>query len=144
VAARGALSIVDCYRPRTPRAFLERVVAAARAEVRRPDLEVSLLLTDDAELAGLHGCFLDDPSPTDVLSFPGDGAVDIAVSVERARRIARERGHAIRAELALYVVHGILHACGHDDGNARARSKMRAAEARVLGALRLRCAPVDE
>jgi len=138
------LAITDRFRPRTERAFLERVVAAARDEVGQPDLRVSLLLTDDAELAKLHADYLDDPTPTDVLSFESEDGVDIAVSVERARHEARCRGHYIRAELALYVVHGVLHACGHDDHEDDDRARMRAAEQRVLRSLGLTVDPVDE
>lgn len=135
--------MVDRHRPRTARAFLEGVVAAALADVGRRQLEVSLLLTDDAGIAELHGRFLDDPTPTDVMSFANEDGVDIVVNVECARRVARRRGHSIRAETALYVVHGILHACGYDDSTPRKRTRMRAAEARILGTLRLRYAPVD-
>ena len=101
---------------------------------------MSLLLTGERDIARLHGEHLGDPSPTDVMSFELDDGVEIVVSVQRARQEARRRGHAIRAELALYVAHGILHACGHDDRTARARARMRAAEQRVLDALGLRVA----
>ena len=138
------LEVCDRFWPRTERSFLVRVVAAALRHVRRPRLRVSLLLTDDAEMARLHGEYLDDRSPTDVLSFELDDGVEIAVSVECARREAKRRGHTIRAELALYIVHGILHACGYDDIDAAHRARMRDAEQRVLRALGCRVAPVDE
>lgn len=138
------LEVNDRFRPRTDRAFLARVVAAALAEVERPELRVSLLLTDDEELSRLHGEYLNDPTPTDVLSFASGENVDIAISVECARTVARRRGHFIRAEVALYVVHGILHACGHDDREDDARARMREAEQRVLQSIGLTVAPVDD
>lgn len=138
------LEVCDRFRPRTERAHLRRVVAAALHHVRRPRLRVSLLLTDDAELARLHGEYLDDPTPTDVMAFELDDGVEIAVSVECARREAKRRGHAIRAELALYIVHGILHACGYDDIDDEQRTRMRDAERRVLHSIGCRVAPVDE
>ncbi len=138
------LQVNDRGRPRTDRAFLRRVVAVALDQVGRPDLSVSLLLTGDAESARLHRQFFADATPTDVMSFPLDGAVEIAVNVARARREAERRGHSIRAEVALYVVHGILHACGYDDRRRGARARMRAAERAILSALRLRIAPVDD
>jgi probable rRNA maturation factor len=137
------LEIADRYRPRTPRRLLEPVVAAALRYVGQPRLQVSLLLTGDAQMAALHGKYLGARTTTDVISFAMDGGVDIAVNVACARREAARRGHSIRAEIALYVVHGILHACGYDDSTAAERRRMRAAEANVLRALRLRCAPVD-
>lgn len=139
-----AVEIVDRCRPRTDRAFVRRVVAAALAHVERSDLAVSVLLTDDAEIAALHGRFLGDATPTDVMSFADDDGVEIVVSVETARRVARRDGHAARAELALYVVHGILHAVGFDDVAARDRRRMRSAERTILARLRLRVRAVDE
>ena len=139
--ARGAVEVVDRYRPRTPRAFVVRVVDTARRFARRPALPVSVLLTGEREIARLHARHLDDTSGTDVLSFAGDDGVELVVSVERARREARARGHAIRAELALYLAHGVLHACGYDDRDVRSARAMREAEQCVLRALGLRVAP---
>ncbi len=138
------VELVDRFRPRSDAAFVRRVAAAARRFGGRPDLPVSLLLTDDAEIAALHGEFLGDPTPTDVITFPLDDGVEIVVSVECARREARARGHAIRAELALYVVHGVLHVCGYDDIEARDRARMRAAERAVLDALGVVVGAVDD
>ena len=130
------VEINDGYRPRTNLEFLRRVVAAALREGGQR-YAVSLWLTGDREIARLHRRHLGDPTPTDVMSFLVDDTVELVVSVERARRVARRLGHAIKAELALYVIHGILHACGHDDTRARARTRMRAAESRVLDELGL-------
>ncbi|MHC4514581.1 MAG: rRNA maturation RNase YbeY, partial [Planctomycetota bacterium] len=95
------VEVVDRCRPRSDRRFVEKVVKTTLAFVQQPGLKVSVLLTDEAEIARLHGEFLGDPSGTDVLSFPMDDGVDVVVSVERARREARARGHTIKAELAL-------------------------------------------
>jgi probable rRNA maturation factor len=141
---RVALELLDRWRPRTPRAFVRRVVRAALAHGRRPAMPVSLLLTGDREIAALHAAHLDDPTPTDVMSFAVDGGAEIVVSVQTAKREAKRRGHAARAELALYIVHGLLHLLGHDDTTPRARSRMRAAERIVMKRLRLVTAPVDE
>ena len=137
------LAVVDRAKPRTSLPFLRRVVAATLAHVARPDMAVSLLLTDDAEIAALHAEHLDDPTPTDVISFLIDDEAEIVVSCETARRVARECGHSARAEIALYVVHGILHTTGHDDVRARDRVRMRAAERAVMRALRLEVRDVD-
>ncbi|MCB9876079.1 MAG: rRNA maturation RNase YbeY [Planctomycetes bacterium] len=138
------LELVDRFRPRTQRAFVERVVDAVRRHVGRRDLVVSLLLTDDAEIAALHGEHLGDPTPTDVMSFELDGEAEIVVSVETARREARRAGHAMRAEVALYIVHGLLHTCGYDDVKARDRRAMREAERAILAQLGLKVRAVDD
>jgi probable rRNA maturation factor len=65
------------------------------------------------------------------------------ISVETALRNARHHGHTLRAEIALYVVHGILHTTGFDDVGARDRARMRAAERAVMQRLRLHVHAVD-
>lgn len=138
------LSVVDRFRPRTDRRLLTAVVEATLEHCERRDLEVSLLLTDDAGIAELHGEFLDDPTPTDVMSFLTDDVADLVVNVQRARQEARARRVSIRSEVALYVAHGLLHLCGHDDHAPRARRRMREAERAILTRLGLSPALVDE
>jgi probable rRNA maturation factor len=147
--ARLRLAVTDRGKPRTPLGFVRRVVRTVLAFGERPDLAVSLLLTDDREIAALHARHLGDATPTDVMSFAADdadaeGGVEIVVSVQTARRVARERGHEARAELALYIVHGLLHVLGHDDKQPRARARMRNAEQQCMRRLALVVADVDE
>jgi len=116
----------------------QRAVKGAAAACRRalelvlPGRDVVVALVDDRTIARLHGEVLDDPTPTDVLSFPHG---EIVASGETARREARARGLDPVHELVLYVVHGALHLKGHRDGNARDRRRMREAERRVLARL---------
>jgi probable rRNA maturation factor len=117
-----------------------RTVQAALAHGQRAGLELAVVLVDDARLAELHERVLDDPAPTDVITLDlgaegGGPAGELWVSHERARRVARRRGGSERRELALYLVHGVLHLCGFDDREPRARRRMRAAERAVLRAL---------
>jgi probable rRNA maturation factor len=136
-----------------PRRFLcdfeiRACVRAALEHGRRPGIDVSVALVSDAELAAIHGRFLADPSPTDVISFElgdeGEGpSAEICVSVERAAAVARRRGITPASELRLYLVHGALHLCGFDDRDPRTRARMRRAEARVLRALARPTPPRD-
>ena len=142
--SRLRLTVLDRCRPRNDRAFVRRVVEATLRFVDRRDMPVSLLLTDDDEIAAVHERHLDDPTPTDVISFDLDGEAELVVSCETARRKAAEHGHSVRAEIALYIVHGILHTTGFDDVRARDRVRMRAAEREVMRRLRLRVRHVDE
>ena len=139
-----SIAINDQFEPRTDQSFLRRVVAATLDYANRPEMPVSILLAGDREIARLHAEFLDDPSPTDVISFEIDDGADLAVSVECARREAARRGHDADAELALYVVHGLLHVCGYDDIDEEDRARMRVAEREVLASLSLHVSPVDE
>lgn len=116
-------------------------VAAAAADQGLEALQVDVVFVSAAELAKMHGTFLDDPTETDVITFdlrdpdlvdaPGpDG--ELYVSLERARSEARLRGVQLERELLLYVVHGALHLCGLDDHDEADRSSMRAAEGRIM------------
>ncbi|MBV8555609.1 MAG: rRNA maturation RNase YbeY, partial [Planctomycetaceae bacterium] len=76
--------------------------------------------------------------PTDVISFrlsevgevPLSG--ELVISAELAVSTAREAGVDPWAELALYVVHGVLHLCGHDDQSEDDRAAMRRREHELL------------
>lgn len=143
--AGAEVRITDRYGcTRAERELAVRAAAAARVVGRREDVPVSLLLTDDAEIAGLHGAFLGDPTETDVISFDIDATAEVVVNVDRAAREAMRREVSRADELALYVVHGVLHVCGFDDIEANDRARMRVAEREVLVALGVRIAAVDE
>jgi probable rRNA maturation factor len=128
-------------RPISDRA-IRAAVRAALAHGGRAGIDVEVALVSDRYLASIHGRFLGDPAPTDVISFDlgedgGGPAGEVYVSVDRARAVARERGDPVERELSLYLVHGVLHLCGFDDRSARDRVRMRAAEALVLASLGL-------
>lgn len=105
-----------------------------------------MVFVGDRTLAALHGRWLDDCAPTDVMAFdlrgdPSGPEGQIWVSVERARAVARAHDVPAADELALYVAHGVLHLCGHEDRSRLGRSRMRAAERRTFEALGRRRPP---
>ena len=107
--------------------------AAAHRWVRE---ELSVALVSDREIRGLNRRWRGKDQPTDVLSFPlnDSGALgDVVISLETARRQAREGGWPLAAELRRLLAHGILHCRGYDHENARQARKMAAAERRLLG-----------
>lgn len=97
---------------------------------------VRVKVIDDAEMTSAHAEFLDDPTTTDVLTFDmsEDGVldVDILVCLDVAERQGRDRGHAARRELLLYIVHGVLHCAGYDDHDEESCRRMHAREDEVL------------
>lgn len=107
-----------------------------------PDFEISLAFVDNPTIHRLNKRFLDHDEPTDVLTFPlGDGgkklAGELILGVEVAKEQAAERGHDVQAELALYVIHGLLHLCGYDDKSPKAEREMRQRERHWLEKLGL-------
>jgi probable rRNA maturation factor len=94
------------------------VSTALRAE-GVDEAEVSVTLLDDAAIADLHGRYLGDPSPTDVLSFAlqdeGEPPLgDIYIGFETALRRAEELGVPGEEELLRLAIHGLLHILGYD------------------------------
>jgi probable rRNA maturation factor len=100
----------------------------------QPDAEVSLAFVDNATIHTLNKRYLDHDEPTDVLSFPLSDpkakrlSGELVIGAEVALAQATERGHDVQAELALYVIHGLLHLCGHSDEDDEDRAEMRRRE----------------
>lgn len=94
--------------------------------------EIEITLLDDAAIAAVHGDFLDDPTPTDVITFHHG---EILISVETAAREAATRGGPPLRETALYAIHGLLHLHGHTDADPAHRTVMHAAQDRILAAV---------
>lgn len=107
------------------------------------DAEISLAFVDDATIHRLNKRYLDHDEPTDVLSFPLSEANakklsgELVIGAEVALAQAAQRGHDVKAELTLYVVHGLLHLCGYDDRDDAQAARMRERERHYLKALGL-------
>ena len=107
------------------------------------DAKVAIAFVDNAHIHRLNKQFLNHDEPTDVLTFPSSppGARklegDIAIGMEIAREYATDRGHDVKLELMLYVVHGCLHLCGYTDSDDESASGMRVKERQYLAQLGL-------
>jgi probable rRNA maturation factor len=107
------------------------------------EAEISLALVDNRTIHQLNKRYLQHDEPTDVLSFPLSEpdarrlAGELVIGVEIAKEQADQRGHAVEAELALYVIHGLLHLCGYADETAGGAAAMRERERHYLQQLGL-------
>lgn len=129
---------------RDPFAFVSTVLESVFSFVGKK-ISLSIYLCGDREIARIHGDYLEDPTPTDVISFSltepdevqslelADG--ELIVGVEFARRSAEAHQNAWEAELALYLVHGCLHLCGYDDRAEPDLAHMKCAERSVIDLL---------
>jgi probable rRNA maturation factor len=123
---------VPVDRPRLRRAIRAII---QDANIRRA--RISVAVVDNPTIAALHRQFLDDPTPTDVLSFLLEHTEDafegeVVVSAETARAVAADFGATPEDELLLYVIHGTLHLVGYDDTTPRKRAVMRKKERKYL------------
>ncbi len=130
------------------------------------DAQVSLLFVDETTIAEYNERFLESPGPTDVLSFPIDDDIvttgrwpdtvgrgpghgsdppdpptllgDVMVCPAFAAGEARRRGRALRDELELLVVHGLLHLLNYDHMEGEEAARMRSRERELLDAFHRR------
>ncbi len=111
-----------------------------------PLTELSILLVDATVMAELHVQWMDEPGPTDVLSFPMDelrpgtqdeptpaGLLgDVVLCPEVAARQAVAANHSTVEELLLLTTHGILHLLGFDHAEPEEEKEMFALQRRLL------------
>ena len=99
--------------------FYERV----RRELGFAPMSVTIQLISDETMARLNETFRKKQGPTDVLSFPANGARpaqgaeyigDIAISPETARRNARRFSRSLPVEMRILILHGMIHLAGLD------------------------------
>ena len=111
-----------------------------------PEAEVSVLVIGDRAIRALNRRWRGKDRATDVLSFPaaGPGPLlgDVVISLDTARRAAREAGRTVEGELDRYLAHGLLHLLGHDHEEAAGARRMAEAEDALVGEGMIRAAGV--
>ncbi len=117
--------------------LFERLHACGKFPITEGELSIAFV-SDDA-IAQVHADFMADPTPTDVITFPANVAMEsageIIVSVDHAHSRAQELGEPFSRELSLYLIHGWLHLAGYDDRNESDRAEMRLAEQAALAVI---------
>ena len=111
-----------------------------------PLTDLSIVMVTVDVMTELHVQWMDEPGPTDVLSFPMDelrpgrdgeptpaGLLgDVVLCPEVAARQAREAGHSTTEELLLLTTHGILHLLGYDHAEPAEEKEMFALQRTLL------------
>ncbi len=128
---------------------IRRIANTMLAALELDHAELSVLLTNDAEIHALNLQHRHKDKPTDVLSFPldegggADGAVsgtrllgDVVISLDTAARQARGRKRELLPEVRFLLAHGILHLIGYDHGNPAEKREMTAMTQRLVRAAR--------
>lgn len=122
-----------------------------------PETELSIILVDTVAMEKLHIEWMDEPGPTDVLSFPMDelrpgtpgrptsaGVLgDVVLCPEIARRQAADAGHSTGEELLLLTTHGVLHLLGFDHAEPEEQTEMFGLQRRLLAEYLGREAPQE-
>lgn len=110
------------------------------------DGQLDLVLVGDKKIHVMNKEYRKKDRPTDVISFaylevthyelePGDIIVgDIFISVDTAKRQAKEHGHDLKKEMAILFVHGLLHCMGYDHKTDKEEAEMEGWAKKVLNA----------
>lgn len=98
--------------------------------------EISVAFVTEQTICSLHERFLQNPDPTDVITFPAanedeEKMGEICISVDEALKYYNKI-HSLEDELTLYLVHGWLHLAHYDDIKEEDRLTMRQKEKEVL------------
>jgi len=140
--------------------WVDLATAVLRDSGVRGEAELSLLFVDEAVMAELNGRFMEKEGPTDVLSFPIDDPIeggrwpdggstgpdrdppeagdlpmllgDVVLCPAVAARQAPTHAGSYDDELALLVVHGVLHVLGLDHAEPAEEAAMQARERELL------------
>jgi len=112
-------------------------------EMADVESELSLVLTDDAEVQGLNAAWRKKDKPTNVLSFPafeieaglkpGPMLGDIVLAYETVKREAEQESKSFEDHTSHLIVHGLLHLLGYDHENDTEAEHMEGLETTILG-----------
>ena len=124
-----------------------RLARHALSELKiHPKAELAIQFIDELAMEVLHIQWMDEPGPTDVLSFPmdelrpgGEGELtepgllgDIVICPQVAIRQAEAAGHEPINEILLLTTHGILHLLGFDHAEPDEEKEMFGLQKEIL------------
>lgn len=112
-------------------------------ELNIRSFELAIHLVGAKQMARLNWDFLQHEGSTDVITFdhsegtPAAGELqgELFICLDDAVKQAREFRTTWQSELTRYVIHGLLHLCGHDDLSPEPRRKMKREENRLVQAV---------
>ena len=115
-----------------PAAALRKTAETLLRALKQGSAELSIALVGDREMRPLNVKYRKKKKTTDVLSFfvevqPMPGAKllgDVVISVEQARRQAKQRGKTLKSEMATLLIHGVLHLLGYDHEKSPRQAKI--------------------
>jgi len=153
---RVHLQIAPAFVQRVARASLKRAVQAAfESTGGEAGGELTLVITDDAQVKELNRIYRGVDASTDVLAFSSTNEAgtfvpsaeaacylgDIVISYPRAFEQAAAYGHPVEEELLLLVVHGVLHLLGYDHERDSDREEMWRMQSAALVSLGIKWQP---
>lgn len=144
------VQVDEQYEDRVDADALHRLaIRVLEAEGRRGPLELGIVVTNDDEVHALNRQYLGHDYKTDVISFGMEDEMggevefltpeerpeylgDVVISYDRAAEQGPEYGHTVEREVALLMVHGLLHLLGYDDTDDESRARMHARQEELV------------
>lgn len=136
--------------------LIQYVMTKAFKEEKMEELKlyVNVILTNPEEIKKLNQQYRNNPTETDVLSFPmfekqeiqtmlekgntiEEVLGDIVISIPRVAEQAQEYGHSFQRELAYMLIHGFYHLLGYDHMQEEEKKQMRTKEEWILQQLNI-------
>ena len=134
------------------KSWLQKIaIRALEVEGIISSVEIGLVITDNKTIQKLNRTYRDEDKPTDVLAFhmisdtskepeqpfvgPPDGVRhlgEVVISYTKAVKQAQEQDHNVEQELALLIVHGVLHLLGYDHELPQESQRMRVKENDII------------
>ena len=117
------------------------------------NVEMGLVIATQERVQQLNQSYRGKDEPTDVLAFsameeigpdfppfiqPPDGVLhlgEVIVSYPQAVAQAEEHQHSVKKEIAILIIHGVLHLLGYDHDKPELERQMRAIEAEILSCI---------
>ena len=139
--ARINIQIGARYAEKVKPALLRKTARATLDQQRvKHRVELTIVITGNAQLRALNRTFREVDAPTDVLAFATTDHLqpdtlylgDVVISYPTAKEQAKAASHPVEAEVQLLVVHGVLHLLGHDHYTEAEKNVMWKAQAATL------------
>ena len=130
------------------KSLAERVLVAQGVS---SEAELGLVIASQERVRQLNKSYLGQDRPTDVIAFsllsgqpagdfppfvqPPDGVMhlgEVVISYPQAVVQAEEQGHSVKKELAILIIHGVLHLLGYEDEKPEPKRRMQAREKEIL------------
>lgn len=113
--------------------YIKKIAAEVLAMLKKPrDTKLDIVFLSDPAIRPFNKRYKHRDRPTDVLSFDLGPCGQILISSDTALRNSRIFNTSFEEEIVLYVVHGILHLSGYDDGTRPEKKRMSGKESRIL------------
>lgn len=137
----------ECPEANWLQSVAERVLIAQGVS---SNAELGLVITSQKRVRELNRSYRGEDRPTDVLAFymtsagdafvsPPDGVLhlgEVIISYPQAVLQAKERQHSLKKEIAILIIHGVLHLLGYDHEEPEPERQMRVREAETLNSIK--------